>query len=324
MVMVTDVFISYSSAYRKLVDALVHYLEESKIKCWYAPRDIPPGMEYAEAIDLAINNSKFFIILVSDLSQKSHWCRSEVNLAVAYGKIIIPVRIEDVELNGAMKLYLNDRHWIEAFPNPELNFEGIRNAVWYFTSRSKVDVCDEKLGCIGTDKKIAYYVKELLSSALFFFSFLVLVLAIRENCNKIKLLQLCCVCIASLTIGIFLSREHPLSKIKLIPPSQQQVKNALIVFMSKFFGAWILLLGIMCSLLFMGMFLEKNADSRNYFLYWIGYSGASFAILKTGWALIFRRWSKFSFTAKRFLKWILIIGVPFFSVSILGTYFKFF
>ena len=34
-VMTTDVFISYSSAYRKLVDALVHYLEESKIKCWY-------------------------------------------------------------------------------------------------------------------------------------------------------------------------------------------------------------------------------------------------------------------------------------------------
>lgn len=53
--MKTDVFISYSSAYRKLVDALVHYLEESKIKCWYAPRDIPPGMEYTEVIDLAIN-----------------------------------------------------------------------------------------------------------------------------------------------------------------------------------------------------------------------------------------------------------------------------
>ena len=138
------------------------------------------------------------------------------------------------------------------------------------------------------------------------------------------MLQLCCVCIASLTIGIFLSREHPLSKIKLVYPSQQQVKNALIMFMSKFFGAWIMLLGIMCSLLFMGMFLEKNADSRNYFLYWIGFSGASFAMLKSGWALIFRRWSKFSFTAKRFFKWILIIGVPLFSVSILGTYFKFF
>lgn len=324
--MKTDVFISYSSAYRKLVDALVHYLEESKIKCWYAPRDIPPGMEYAEAIDLAINNSKFFIILVSDLSQKSHWCRSEVNLAVAYGKIIIPVRIEDVELNGAMKLYLNDRHWIEAFPEPELNFEGIRDAVWHFTSRSKVDVCDEKLGCIGTDKKIAYYVKELLSSALFFFA-LMMGIGIIVNIvqyNNIKLFLPYSIFIASLTIGILLSREHPLSKIKLVPPSQLQVKNALIAFMSKFFGAWILLLGIMCSLLFMGMFLEKNADSRNYFLYWIGFSGTSFAMLKTGWALIFRRWSKFSFTAKRFFKWILIIGVPFFSVAIIGTYFKFF
>lgn len=321
-VMTTDVFISYSSAYRKLVDALVHYLEESKIKCWYAPRDIPPGMEYAEAIDLAINNSKFFIILVSDLSQKSHWCRSEVNLAVAYGKIIIPVRIEDVELNGAMKLYLNDRHWIEAFPEPELNFEGIRDAVWHFTSRSEVDVCDEKLGYIEIDKKIAYYVKELLSSVLFFYALWMGIILIVTN-NNIKLL-LSSICIASLIIGIFLSREHPLSKIKLVPPSQQQVKNALIMFMSKFFGAWILLMGIMCSLVFMGMFLEKNADPRNYFLYWIGFSGASLAMLKTGWALIFRRWSKFSFTAKRFFKWILIIGVPFFSVAIIGAYFNFF
>lgn len=48
-------FISNSGAYRKLVDALVDYWEESKIKCWYAPRDISLGMEYAGVIDLAIN-----------------------------------------------------------------------------------------------------------------------------------------------------------------------------------------------------------------------------------------------------------------------------
>ena len=322
--MKTDVFISYSSAYRKLVDALVHYLEESKIKCWYAPRDIPPGMEYAEAIDLAINNSKFFIILVSDLSQKSHWCRSEVNLAVAYGKIIIPVRIEDVELNGAMKLYLNDRHWIEAFPNPELNFEGIRDAVWHFTSRSKVDVCDEKLGCIGTDKKNAYYVKEFLSSVLFLFASMMgigIILIVKYNNIKL-LLAYSSISIAFLTIGIMLSREHPLSKIKLVPPSQLQVKNALIVFISKLLGAWILLIGIVFSVVFMEMFLGKNVDLRHCFLCWIGFIGVDLAMLKTGWALIFRRWSKFSFTVRRLLKWIVIITVPLLSASLLRIYFK--
>lgn len=128
-VMISDVFISYSSTYRQLVDALVHFLEEKQIKCWYAPRDIPHGIEYAEAIESAIANSNFFIILVSELSQESPWCRSEVNLAVSLGKIILPVRIEEVELKSGMKLYLNHRHWLDAFPRPEEYFENVCNAI---------------------------------------------------------------------------------------------------------------------------------------------------------------------------------------------------
>lgn len=36
-----DVFIGYSSKNKQVADAVVHYLEENKIRCWVASRNIP-------------------------------------------------------------------------------------------------------------------------------------------------------------------------------------------------------------------------------------------------------------------------------------------
>ena len=36
-----DVFISYSSQNSKAAQAICHTLEQHKIRCWIAPRDIP-------------------------------------------------------------------------------------------------------------------------------------------------------------------------------------------------------------------------------------------------------------------------------------------
>ena len=40
-----EVFISYSSKNKNAAVAICHILEENEIKCWMAPRDIPPGAE---------------------------------------------------------------------------------------------------------------------------------------------------------------------------------------------------------------------------------------------------------------------------------------
>ena len=124
-----DVFISYSSRDKAIADALVHFLEESKIRCWIAPRDIPPGSDYAEVIDGAILGASIFLLVFSADSQESSWCRKEVSLALADGKTIVPIKIEDIGLTGAMRLYLIDRHWIDAYPDPSKYFSYVSSVV---------------------------------------------------------------------------------------------------------------------------------------------------------------------------------------------------
>lgn len=88
-----DVFISYSSKNKNIADAIVADLEQNGIKCWYAPRDILSGEDWAGAINNAISSTKIFVLVFTDESNRSHQVTNEVTLAVNGGKIIIPFRL---------------------------------------------------------------------------------------------------------------------------------------------------------------------------------------------------------------------------------------
>ena len=45
-----DVFISYSHHDAEIRAEIVEKLESAGIRCWYAPRNIQPGEEWADAI----------------------------------------------------------------------------------------------------------------------------------------------------------------------------------------------------------------------------------------------------------------------------------
>ena len=117
-----EVFISYSSANIQTAQAICHALESNRIKCWMAPRDIRPGAEYGDIIEEAIVTCKVFLIVFSETSQISRWVRSELNIGFSSNKPIIPFRIDPTDLKGSMKLMLNDKHWLNAYPNPEEKF----------------------------------------------------------------------------------------------------------------------------------------------------------------------------------------------------------
>ena len=53
--MTHDVFISYSTKDKVIADTVCAKLEENNIRVWIAPRDVPPGSNFAEAIVNAIN-----------------------------------------------------------------------------------------------------------------------------------------------------------------------------------------------------------------------------------------------------------------------------
>ena len=98
-----DVFISYSSKNKNIADAIVADLEQNNIKCWYAPRDIYPGEDWAGAIKNAIGSTKIFVLVFTDESNRSHQVTNEVTLAVNGGKIIIPFRLSGFEESADKK-----------------------------------------------------------------------------------------------------------------------------------------------------------------------------------------------------------------------------
>ncbi|MBN2557631.1 MAG: leucine-rich repeat domain-containing protein [Clostridia bacterium] len=112
--MAHDIFISYSIKDRLKADAICHILEEERIRCWVAPRDISPGGSWAAEIADAIPMSKIMLLVFSQNANASKQVLREIELAISGDVIIIPVKIEDVLPTGGMSYYLSTTHWIDA------------------------------------------------------------------------------------------------------------------------------------------------------------------------------------------------------------------
>jgi hypothetical protein len=127
--MAHDVFISYSSKDKKVADAVCVKLESQKIRCWIAPRDVPPGQSWAGVIVEALSKSKVFVLVFSDGSNKSNQVIREVGEAVDNGIPIVPLRIEDVEPSQEMRYYIKSIHWLDAMTPPlEAHLQRLTNS----------------------------------------------------------------------------------------------------------------------------------------------------------------------------------------------------
>jgi len=116
--MAHDVFISYSSKDKTIADAVCAKLESEKIRCWIAPRDIPPGDSWAGTIVDAIADSKVFVLVFTKGSNQSQQVIREVGEAVDNGIPVVPLRIEDVEPSKEMRYYIKSIHWLDAMTTP--------------------------------------------------------------------------------------------------------------------------------------------------------------------------------------------------------------
>lgn len=131
-----DVFVSYSSSDKTIADAVVATLERAQIRCWYAPRDIRPGKPYGEAIVDGIRECRLVVVIVSSHSIASPQVLREVERAIHYGHVIVPFRIENVEMKGSFELFLSVSHWLDAITPPlEQHLSKLTDAV-----RAQLDV----------------------------------------------------------------------------------------------------------------------------------------------------------------------------------------
>ena len=108
------VFISYSSKDKEKAHKLCRLLEERGIGCWIAPRNVPAGAKYGEAIVHAIENATSMVLIFSEHSNNSEQVMNEVERAVSKNKRIFPLKITDVMPSTELEYFISRRHWLDA------------------------------------------------------------------------------------------------------------------------------------------------------------------------------------------------------------------
>jgi hypothetical protein len=116
--MAHDVFISYASEDKITADAVCARLESHRIRCWIAPRDVLPSMDYGQALVEAIKQSRLVVLVFSARSNDSAHVKREVERAVAKGIPILPFRIEDVTPSSSLEFFIAGAHWLDALTPP--------------------------------------------------------------------------------------------------------------------------------------------------------------------------------------------------------------
>ena len=126
-----DLFISYAAVDSGIADAICAALETAGTRCWIAPRDVPAGGLYAATIAEAIHAARALVVVYSAAADDSAQVARELDIAVANGLPVLPVRIQQLQPRGAFEYYLAGCQWFDMFDAPPsaAHLEALRGAV---------------------------------------------------------------------------------------------------------------------------------------------------------------------------------------------------
>jgi class 3 adenylate cyclase len=119
-----QVFISHSAEDAATAQALCEVLEAAGLRCWIAPRDIPPGETWMSCVMQAIADAGAMVLLFTRHSNVSVQVPREVERALNRQVPLIPFLIDKVEMTPALELLLATCQWYDATEPPlERHFE---------------------------------------------------------------------------------------------------------------------------------------------------------------------------------------------------------
>jgi photosystem II stability/assembly factor-like uncharacterized protein len=116
--MAHDVFISHSAKDKTIADAVCAMLESEGIRCWIAPRDVTPGMEWGKCIIDAIKQARVMLLVFTANANASPQIRREVERAVNHDVVILPFRVENVLPDESLEYFIGNVHWLDALTPP--------------------------------------------------------------------------------------------------------------------------------------------------------------------------------------------------------------
>jgi hypothetical protein len=72
----------------------------SNVRCWFAPKDIPIGARFRDAIDEGIRGKEKVLLILSEYAVSSTWVEKEVETAFEEegrrpGSVLFPIRLDD-------------------------------------------------------------------------------------------------------------------------------------------------------------------------------------------------------------------------------------
>src|SRR5271169_624146 len=106
------VFISYASHDAAMAQKVCSALEGAGFPCWMAPRDVVPGMLYADGIVRAINESTILVLILSESAVASAHVGKELERASSKRHPIIALRTDNAPLPPAFEYFLSESQWI--------------------------------------------------------------------------------------------------------------------------------------------------------------------------------------------------------------------
>src|ERR1035437_7653394 len=112
------VFICYAAEDKPTADAVCAILEENRVRCWIAPRDVLPAEDYGEAVVHSSSAGRLVGFVFSARANASPHVRRELRGAVSHGIPILPFRIEDAIPSDSLQYYLGGIHWLDALTPP--------------------------------------------------------------------------------------------------------------------------------------------------------------------------------------------------------------
>ena len=122
-------FVSHVTEDRAAAMQVVEGLERRGIRCWVTPRDVEAGKAYDDEIAQAIDASRALLLIFSEHCNANEYIRREITFAGNARKLIIPFRIENVELKAGLAVRLADLHWIDGFVAREKALDEVQRTI---------------------------------------------------------------------------------------------------------------------------------------------------------------------------------------------------
>ena len=117
-----DVYICYDDADKKYADALFDVFKSNDISSWVKSREMSSG-DSVDKITHALEDSKCFILLLSNNSKATNYVITETDIAFSRNIPIIAFIIEDLKLDRNLEFILENQEKIPSFPNTKRQLE---------------------------------------------------------------------------------------------------------------------------------------------------------------------------------------------------------